>query len=57
MHMLLLAVQLKNPNLCFKPVRSVGGFQQPARYVKTNENYVCFLLLVWGGQKIRLGHT
>ena len=47
-HMLLLAIELTSRNLWFKPVMSVGGFGQPARYAKTNEEDVCFLLLVWG---------
>lgn len=40
-----LTVQLKSPSLCLEAVRSLRGFGQLARYVKTNENYTCFLLL------------
>lgn len=43
-----LAVQLKSPNLWLKAVKSLRGFGQLARYVKTNENDTCFLLHFWG---------
>lgn len=53
-HMLLLAVELKSRNRWFKPVTSVGGFGQPARYAKTNgkkkeKENVCFSAACFGG--------
>lgn len=51
-----LAVRLKSPSLWLKAVRSLRGFGQLARYVKTNENDTCFLLL-FCGEESWLDHT
>lgn len=47
-----LAVQLKSPSLWLKAVRSLRGFGQLARYMKTNVNDTWFFAAFLGGRKL-----